>query len=192
MEIKPCHSLLILKIWGESAFTRYWPRYIRMILVKRHAYSLEKVIEAAFERWSLKIVVHEFWKSKERWLILLVKSVIRWVKMFSDIAVHEPATFPKDELFHRYFLRILSSLNGYFEHIRMSVSEVTQMLEEAVPISLVKILLWKFPVEEFIFNNFESWRFSKTTGRVSQSGCFPHCCWVADFILVRFDLANIS
>ena len=88
-------------------------------------------MEAATETCSLKIAAHKFWKYKfwkEGWLILLAKSFKTSVSFFSDTAGREPSILLKNEQFHWIFSTILPTLNGYFEHICMSASEVTQML----------------------------------------------------------------
>ena len=38
-------------------------------------YELDEVTEAAVESVSWKYLVHEFWKTKEKWLIQLAKSL---------------------------------------------------------------------------------------------------------------------
>ena len=72
-------------------------------------YSSEEVMETAFERWSLKIVVHEFWKNKERWLMPLLKSLIRCVKIFMSLQLSQDTkitsqVFFKDFVFFEWLI----------------------------------------------------------------------------------------
>lgn len=84
----------------------------------------------------MKIVIDQFWKNTERWLVRLAKSLKSTGEFFLlsffcfSFLGWEPATLLKNELFYRDFLRILPTLNAHLKHFCMSASEFTQILQE--------------------------------------------------------------